>query len=619
MIGLLRIVLAGVCALSLVATGCRSNAPAPMPDALRASGLSLTAVQSSLTIRPTGSGLIEFQLHDEQDQPVAAYPIDFSIVGQAGQVLDGGVVQAELSSDRSLTDHNGSTVLQVITDGLDKDVSTAEFFVQAASEGADPALVYVRVTTDAYSVQVIPVAAEGATARTRVYFYDHTACSAIDPTNLASAPTRPRALPDVDSSGAWSYSGVSGQGSHAVLGLGFDANNAVRLAGCLDLPGSSLLANQTISVILLLDQVLPIPTGAYAVGSDINLTAPVPQPVATIASTWQEWTRCPMDPVRLWLDCTIDALNSSDPDDCVPVSGGEGSLGGILTARRGITVSSGSSIKGPTDCHDSVDSNGLASLEAVVDALFSTSRTTLAGLALGTLPGEIGSLLSAIHLDSTMRISVGGQPNGYLVDHDLVDLGFPNATPPLGFSITDLALPVAYAHGMVPTYHLGQLSLPKHGFTLRLGTAAKYAFEADSLQNARSQPDVGALVDTVFALATLSDKGNLLTGCDALDAAVCDLVKSPRGCVLGACHAGLQTLVGKLSNSFANLDGDGLDFYFLSGSAPVLDSDGDGHADALGMLRSSTASVRSGLWAAEIQSSQATTSVNGLWSGALVP
>lgn len=596
-----------------------------MPDAMRADGLALTATPSeTLTIRPASSGRIEFQLRDQQGQPVPDYPIDFAILAENG---DGGTVQARLSTDRGLTNSSGSAVLEVIADRLDPDSQAATFIVQATSQGAEAAArVEVMVTTNAYSVEIVPVAAAdliqmGTVVRTKLFFYDDATCGAIDLGGLATAPIRSRTPHDVDLGAYLVFLGVAGQGSHAVAGLGLDASNVVRIAGCLDLAGSSLLEDQTIIATLLLDHLLPVPIGNYLVASDITLPSPAPPAVAAIQAAWQEWSRCPLDPARLWLDCTIDSLvtnNANDPNDCIPIAGGEGALGGLLDARRGLTLqpvgTAGS--KTTTTCRDRVDGNGKTSLEAIVDALFESSRSSIGAMNLGAFPNEIGALLSALHINSTMSITADKEPNNYLVDHDLVDITFPAplASAPT-ITTTTLGLPMPYAHGVPANLEFGQIALQPHGFTLRLGTAAKYAFEDTSLQKSRNMAGATQLVNAIFAMATLSDQGDLLTGCDALDAALCDQIKESRGCLVGACRIGLAMLVQKLSDSFGNLDGDGLDF-FLRGSAPVIDLDGDGRADALGMLRNPAGTVATGLWGVEIHSNLGTISVNGPWAAA---
>jgi hypothetical protein len=74
----------------------------------------------------------------------------------------------------------------------------------------------------------------------------------------------------------------------------------------------------------------------------------------------------------------------------------------------------------------------------------------------------------------------------------------------------------------------------------------------------------------------------------------------------------MEALARKLTDSFSNLDGNGLDFY-LYGSAPAVDLNGDRRADALG-IRSSTLAVGTGLWMAEVRARSGSYSVNGYWA-----
>jgi len=542
--------------------------------------------------------------------------------------VDGGAIDARLSTDRGLTDEDGSAVVQVIIDGLSGGGHSAELFVQASCQGADARSVYVLVTTDTHSVEIVPMAAPEfvravSVARTQLFFFDDVNCSAVDLAGPTSVQTRSRTVQEAGAGGSATFFGVSGQSAHAVVGLGLDGSNVAQFAGCLDLPGSLLLENQTISVTLLMDRLLPIPTGSYAVSSDITLPPPTPQPVVAIQSAWQEWVRCPMDPARLLLDCTIDSLvtnGTNDPNDCVPVAGGEGQLGGILAGRRGVelaSTSATSTTKGATPCRDRVDSNGKVSLEALVDSLFTDSRVALNNMNLGSLSLEIAALVSSIHLNSTMRITPDREPNKYLVDHDLVDVGFPAALSPLTLRVTTLGLPQPGAHGVQATFISGRLSLLPHGFTLHLGTAAQYAFESSSLSRVRNSGSTADLVGAIVSMARLADKGNVLTGCDALDALLCDQTSNPRGCLAGACRNGLDALARKLTDAFSNLDGNGLDFY-LNGSAPVVDLNNDRRAEALG-IRNSTIAVGAGLWIAEIRSRSASNSVSGSWAASRAP
>jgi hypothetical protein len=617
MIRLTRIVHLDVCLVAaFAAAGCRSNAPLPLPDTAR-TNLSLSGPTDTLVIRPGSSGRIRFALRDEGGLPVPSYPIEFAILQDGNSE---GTVDARLSADQELTDSTGSVVLEIIVGSLASDNQPASFSVKATCRGSTGTQADIMVTTNVYSVEILPLpddALLGATSivTTRLLFFDDTTCGELDLTNLNAAPTRPRSPHTVPANGTWVFSGIAASGSHAVVGLGLDSNTFIQIGGCIDIPGSSLLASETIRATLFMDRLFPVPLGTYQVKSDFGLV-PAPRALATIQSAWRQWSRCPLDPARLWLDCTLDALATDpvkDPLDCVPVPGAEGSLGDQLFARRGQVVAPASSAA-DTPCRGQMDSAGNTSLEAIVDALFGDMRGQLQGARLGALPDEISALLSELHIDSQMTITPGSDINSYVVKHDLLALTFPNALAPITFKVPiPLGLPVASVSGIAATLKAGQLSVPSHGFTLRLGTTARYAFEATSFKS-RGVQDSQSLVNAIFGLAHVSDQGTVLSGCAALDAAVCDQLRQGRGCLLDACNRGLDSLASMLAGAFDNLDGTALDF-FLSGSAPVVDLNGDGLADALGLGgRAGTVSAGPGLWSAALDAQGGNYFVGGSWT-----
>jgi len=434
------------------------------------------------------------------------------------------------------------------------------------------------------------LAGSAAIVSTRLLFYDNSTCGELDLTNVNPAPTKTRPARIANAtSPTVVFPGVAASGSHAVVGLGLDSNSLVQIDGCIDIPGTSLLESVTIRATLVMDRLFPVPKGTFQVKSDFRL-APPPAALASIQSAWRQWARCPLDPARLWIDCTLDALASnttSNPLDCVPVPGAEGSLGALLFPRRGTVVATldGTMANAPdTPCRGQTSDNaGTPSLEKLADDLFSGTHGQLLGAKLEALSGEIAALLGDLHIDSRMTITAGGDINSYTVKHDLLGLTFPDALTSLSFATPALGLPATSVSGIPATLKANQtvqFVIPSHSFSLHLGTSGRYAFEATSLKS-RGAQDSTSLVKTVFGLAQWRDQNTVLSGCSALDAAVCDQVQQARGCLLPACQSGLDALAAKLDGAFNNLDGKGLDFH-LSISGPIVDSDGDGRADALG-------------------------------------
>ena len=610
-----RTLLRVVCLLfAMAVASCRADAPAPPPTNLRASGLVLAATPKSLVIRPGSSGRIRFRVVDDANLPVAGYPVDFAIDG------GGDTASAKLSTARALTGASGDAVVEVIVGSLARNDRPAALSVLATCPGSTGAQADILVTTNAYSVEILPVPSDDllgskSVAASRLYFYDNSACADLDIHDVGASVNQARAPHVVAANTSFVFSGVAASGVHAVIGLGLDSAGTAQIGGCVDVPGTALIESETVRATLFMDHLFPSPSGTFLVASNFQL-APPPSALTTIRSAWQQWARCPLDPARLWIDCTIAALDTNPgASACIPVPGAVGTLGDLLLAKRGIVASPLSATlasASDTPCHGAVDSAGNPSLEYSVDALFSAARDALSTSRLSAFPTELAVLLDAIGITSRMTISQGNDSNSYWVRHDLLGLTFPDALSPLSFEVQTLGLTVTAESEIPASLKADQLSIPSHGFTLRLGTSARYAFEATSLKS-RNVRDSAGLVMAVLGLAQWNDQASSLTGCAAMDAVACAQINRGRGCLLSACQAGLDALAQNLAAAFDRLDGDAIDFW-LSGSAPVVDLDADGQADALGTAASAGGvSAGPGLWSAEMQARSGSYVTYGSW------
>jgi hypothetical protein len=595
-----------------------------LPDAGIPAGLTMDVSPPTLVIRPGSSGRALFSLRDANGAAVPNYLLSFTAVDEKGNPAP---LDARLSAPQVLTQDDGSAAIEIMLGNWAGESMPISFAVKASCAGAVTAQVDVMVTTNAYSVEVVPVAAEdllgtGAAnvKTTRFLFYDDTTCGELDLTDLAkltSGSARPRTPHTVAAYASWFFSGIAGTGSSAVVGIGLDSNTFPQISGCVDIAGSSLSESQTMLVTLYMDRLYPIPRGKFNVSSDFVLT-PAPTALGPAQSTWAAWSRCGLDPARLWLDCTLDALSTtaSDPLDCIPIEGAEGALGASIVTRRGTVVApvSGATSSGTgTSCRASLDKSGNRSLESIIDGLFASARAQLQASKLDTFSDEIASLLGEIRLDSQLSVTDADSINNFLVDHSLVQITFPGAIAPISLKTASLGLPYASAQ-VQATLKAGQLSLATHAFTLRLGSTTRAAFEATSLKS-RGAEDAGSLVKAVFGLAQWKDNTGTLTGCAALDAAVCDQLKQARGCLSNACQSGLTALASKLDQAFDGLDGDGFDFKLSSGVAPVVDFGGDGLADALGLGGGAgTVSAGVGSWLATFNARDGDYVAYGSWT-----
>ena len=130
---------------------------------------------------------------------------------------------------------------------------------------------------------------------------------------------------------------------------------------------------------------------------------------------------------------------------------------------------------------------------------------------------------------------------------------------------------IAYALGGLPaafaplraTVDFASLAIGPHAFSLRVGTLLARALGDLALGGA----DVRALAVTLAAAP----------GCEAVEDLLCEEADRGANCLAGACAAALDQA---RADALAELDGAALDFT-LSGSASLVDQDGDGVAEAL--------------------------------------
>jgi len=163
-------------------------------------------------------------------------------------------------------------------------------------------------------------------------------------------------------------------------------------------------------------------------------------------------------------------------------------------------------------------------------------------------------------------------------------------------ALASLGLPILQAY-TTATVSDDLLTIGSHGFTLRLGTAARAAFGPLALVPRGLPADVPSFVAALFSLAQA--EGGMASGCAALDGIVCPAAAQPAGCLMSACSTGLGALAGALDGAFAAADGTGLDLW-LSGTAPLIEISG-GQADRLGANGSGSSAAAS--WSATVHTS----------------
>jgi hypothetical protein len=559
-----------------------------------------------VAIHPFGSRQIVFHVYGAQGEAASGAVVHFSILDDMHTPGSGG---ARLSCSSAITDDDGAVTLQVIAGQGITEQKPLTFKVEASVGDVQPMDVPIFVTSAALaSVEIVPAVLDqspsDAVAKIRIYFYDDTMCSNVSLAHPAPPMRGERTVTPAI------FSSVVTSGVHAVLGQGVDAQGNVVSEGCTDVLGASLSADRTTFVMLPLARLYPSPEGKFHAVSQFPFESPLPG-TASAQQAWTGLSADTCDPARLWLDCTIDALSgdsAEDPLDCQPVDGGEGTLGALLAARRAVTGDSAA-------CADRLDGSSNPSLDSEVYALFPTA--SLATLQLTDLPDELGKTLSGLTVESTLTVTSSGTGNAFNVDHEITAIELPNADIPSSIPMSTLASPAPEAAFASGVSQAGQLQISTatrpHGFKLELGSAARLTFAASSLapRLGVDATSVSAFIEAMVNMATRDESGTVLHGCDALDSLLCAEVEQAPGCVRAACLAGLKALAQRLDSSFSALDGRDLDF-FLYGSAPIVDRDGDGHADTLG----STSYILGGpgLWSALFRSRSGNAPIYGSWT-----
>lgn len=585
------------------AVGCGGGG-SPGADARPDGVLRIVASAAETSVKPGELVDLGFRLVDERDAPVADRQVTFAIVDDPA-VTDDDPRGATLSSDQATTGADGRVSLQVIAGPL-----PARFTVRASAARAPSLDVSVSVDDATYAAaEVVPVLVEPAPGveitTVRLHFLEGGACIGVRYENLPNSRYRPRTIPS-DTTAL--YPSINTEDSHAVVGLALDTAGAVRGGGCVDLPGAALVVQEPVRVLLTLRIFRVSPEGTFTATSHLSFR-PALRAATTLADAWKELSECPLDPGRLWLDCTVDALRTdrmTDPLDCRPADD-EGPLGLKLGMRRGLRLPA----PGMGRCRDRVDGAGRTSLEALVETLFPAGRSGLLA-ALPALPTEVKQMLDGLKLSSTLVLGRTSTADRYRLDHTLVSIEFLNAAEPTTIELRGLGAPALEARFVAATAaRPNELQVATHGFTVRLGSAARAAFGRASLRSRGLTPDLSAFVAGLYALATRNDRGMVVTGCAALDSAICADVGESRGCLMTACAEGIAALVQRLDAGFALLDGEDVDLV-LGGSAPILDVNGDRRADALGML--DVPATPPGLWSGEVRAREGTGPFTGVWS-----
>ncbi len=593
-----RLVACGLVALAVSACGGDGSGNGDGPP----EPFSISAPSDETHVKPNESRLIVFTLRDARAQPVQGRVLKLAIIDIDGDKARG----ATLSIDAGLTGPTGEVAVQVI--GGDP----TEFIVRATAQAAPVDRdVRVRVTPqESGAVAVMPGVSGSpfaglSVAVVRIAIYENTPCASV-----------PRGVPIKTGVGREallgeeaSFGAVPAVGGHAVFGQGLDGAGVMVVEGCVDLSGSSLRGDTVVHVALPLTRLESSPVGRFSTVSQLRFGQDAPPPLRALRDSWRQLQACELDPGRLWLDCTVDALgpaSAADPLDCRPSAADEALFDGRLSARRGLPVQSS-----PTSytCRQAFDGAGHPSLEKQIAAMFTSAEAANVLANLKAVSAEGSRLLESFRLLSTLEVAATSQPGRLQLDHHLSGFDMIVGSDAVPADLYKLGAAVPTARFVPAEATRTDLTIDRHGFTLRLGSLTRMAFFRGSLFRRGFPEDPTEFVSGVFATASYANATTTYKGCAALAALVCPLIGGAEGCLVAACEKGLLALGQSLDDAFAALDGQELDF-FLQGAAPLIDRDGDGRADGIGFVPSAP-----GVWSGILRLGADQYSVPGFFAG----
>lgn len=552
-----------------------------------------------------------FTLTDAAGQAQAGRQVSFSLAPAVGAPADAG--GATLDVDDATTDAEGRVRVQVLAG------APSRFSLVASNRLAAPSSVLVAVvapvTVDAdFLPTLVDAAEQPALVTVRFFFLPRANCMGVrieDLAALSGAGPSPNGgtplTPTLLAPGASArILDVPTMGAHAAVALGIDATGVARFGGCVDVPGDALLGARRAQVLVPMALRPVLPRALYQTIAQLAFTFPGGK--SPVAQEWGELSACALDPARIWLDCTIDALDASAADkvDC-RVEAPLGPLATKLSVRRGTP----SAEPLPGRCRGPTDAGKQPSLDALAAALFPTPLPADVA-ALADIAAESTRVLDRLTVRGTFRADPTTLPGQYLGTHTLETI----ALQPLGEPLRlDLVSAADLTAAEFPVSVSGAtLNLGAHGFPLRLGTALRALFSRQSLMPRALPTQTRALLAAVIAEARWTPPGATasLTGCAALDARLCPEVGASAGCLENACRLGLEALATNLDGAFTRLDGPGTDLV-IEASAPLLDTDGDRRAEALGR------DDNPGLWSGTLRTADGPVKVDAIWAAVATP
>lgn len=476
--------------LALAACGGVSAPPADGPVAT----LALVAPESPIGLSYGEQAMLLLR-YRQYGQPQAGVTLRL--------VTDGTAGGATLSTASVVTNDRGEASA-LLTSGA----SEAAFHVVVSAPLASDLVIDVAVSRYAFGSMAVDIDGSpySGASGVRAGLFTDVDCALLPPTPKLLGALR--SLARAERRTLLMFNTLLRRG-YSVVGRAEDNAGHLLAYGCVEVSEQILSAGLQVPVTVPLRPIYPDPVGSYSLRSDLRLPVAALAPWATLA--------CPSGLGQTLVDAVVAALTPADRD-----------LATRLTSARGAIDARGCRIPAAMD-----PDQGAQSLLGV-----GPMGSTLAAVATDTY-----SIMGAAVLASRLDVR-GATGQGFLADHMVSTLTLSTPATPVTYPLTDVYSPIA--RDLILTQDAQELELPEHGLSLQLPRLWRKAQQDLVLQPRRLM----MTPSQIWQQAIMAARSGMLTGCTALEAAICASLAQPcKGPVETACTLATAAVGAKMASS----------------------------------------------------------------------
>lgn len=418
-------------------------------------------------------------------------------------VTDGNAGGATLSTSSVVTNERGEASALLMSGA-----SESAFHVVVSAPLAPDLIIDVAVSRYAFGSMAVDVDGTPYPGVTRVSagLFTDMDCTILPPTPKLQGALR--SLTRMERRGLILFTTLLRR-SYSLVGRAEDANGRLRAYGCVLVSEQILSAGVPVPVTVPMWPIYPDPVGSYTLSSELKIGSDALAPWPMMA--------CASGLGQVMVDAVVAALPAAERD-----------LASRISAARAPLDAQG--------CHLA----GMGDPDQATQAMLTASP---AGATMIAVASETSALLANAVLSSRLDVRAPTR-GGYLADHTVSSIKLTTPMTPVMYPLNDVFLPVA--RDLLLAQTADQLTLPKHALSLQLPRLWRRAQSSLVLQPRGLTMTPAQL----WQQAVTASKQGMLTGCDAIESAICDRIAQPcKGPVAMACAAATTAVGSKLTSS----------------------------------------------------------------------